>query len=122
VDQQGQEVEVDPDELEEPEEPPAPRSKPRSRGKQRSAPTRSAREVPPPSWRRVGRRGLIFAPLMFVTLLLLDRNQSYGLLVINTAVLLAFFLPFSYVLDSLMYRMYLRRTGGQSARSPSPRR
>jgi hypothetical protein len=117
VDEEGQEVEVDPDELEELEEAPAPRAKPKPRAKQQSAPTRAGREVPPPSWRRVAKRGLIFAPLMFITLMLLDRGQAYDLLAINTAVLLAFFLPFSYVLDSLMYRMYLRRAGGQSARS-----
>jgi hypothetical protein len=77
--------------------------------------------VPPPSWRRVGKRGLIFAPFMFVTLLLLDQDQPYDLLAINTLVLLAFFLPFSYVLDTLMYRLYVRRTGGQPARG-APRR
>ena len=118
VDEQGQEVEVDPEEI---EELPASRPTPKSRPKRQSAPPRSRREVPPPSWRRVGKRGLIFAPLMFITLLLLNQNQSYDLLVVNTAVLLAFFLPFSYVLDSLMYRMYLRRAGGQSARG-TPRR
>jgi hypothetical protein len=121
VDDRGEEVEVDADELEELEQEPVARPRPKERAKERSTPRRGAREVPPPSWRRVGKRGLIFAPLMFVTLLLLDRDQSYDVLVINTAVLLAFFLPFSYVLDTVMYRMYVRRTGGQSVRS-APRR
>jgi hypothetical protein len=121
VDEQGEEVEVDSEDLEELEQAPAPRLRPKQQAKQQSTPRRGAREVPPPSWRRVWKRGAIFAPFMFITLLLLDRGQSYDLLVINTAVLLAFFLPFSYVLDTLMYRMYLRRTGGQSVRS-APRR
>jgi hypothetical protein len=121
VDDEGAEVEVDPEELEELEQAPATRPRPKQQAKQRSTPRRGVREVPPPSWRRVWKRGAIFAPFMFVTLLLLDRNQSYDLLVINTAVLLAFFLPFSYVLDTVMYRMYLRRTGGQPVRS-APRR
>jgi hypothetical protein len=114
VDERGEEVDVDPAEI---EEAPTPRSKPKSAPKQeRSASFRGGREVPPPSWRRVGKRGLIFAPFMFLTLLLLDQGRSYDLLVINTVVLLAFFLPFSYVLDTLMYRVYLKRTGGQAAR------
>jgi hypothetical protein len=58
---------------------------------------------------------------MFVTLLLLDQDQSYDLLAINTVVLLAFFLPFSYVLDTVMYRVYVKRAGGQPARG-TPRR
>jgi hypothetical protein len=117
VDERGKEVDVDPADV----ETPAPaRAKPKS--KPQTAAFRGGREVPPPSWRRVGKRGLIFAPFMFVTLLLLSGDQSYGVLAVNTAVLLAFFLPFSYVLDSIMYRVYLRRTGGQAPRTASRRR
>jgi hypothetical protein len=114
VDERGEEVDVDPVELE--EELPAPRAKakPKPKAKRQAAPQRGGREVQPPSWRRVGKRGLIFAPFMFLTLLLLDRGQSYDLLAINTIVLLAFFLPFSYVLDTLMYRVYVKRAGGQA--------
>jgi hypothetical protein len=119
VDERGEEVEVDPAEV---EEPVAPRAKPKPKEKPQPAPFRGGREVPPPSWRRVAKRGLVFAPFMFVTLLLLDRNQSYDLLAINTAVLLAFFLPFSYVLDTLMYRVYVKRAGGQAVRRPPRRR
>jgi hypothetical protein len=59
---------------------------------------------------------------MFITLLLLDRDQSYDLLAVNAAVLLAFFLPFSYVLDTVMYRVYVRRGGAQAGRTASRRR
>jgi hypothetical protein len=118
VDEHGQEIDFDPAEA---EELPEPAPKPKSKPKPQAAPSRGVREVPPPSWRRVGKRGLIFAPFMFVTLLLLDQDQSYELLAINTLVLLAFFLPFSYVLDTLMYRVYVRRAGGQAARG-APRR
>jgi hypothetical protein len=121
VDEQGEEVDVDPAELEEVQAAP---SKPKPASKQeRSASFRGGREVQPPSWRRVAKRGLIFAPFMFLTLLLLDQGRSYDLLVINTGVLLAFFLPFSYVLDTLMYRVYVKRAGGgQPARGASRRR
>ena len=121
VDEHGQEIDVDAAEV---EEPPAPAQKPKSepKPKRQSAPSRGVREVPPPSWRRVGKRGLIFAPFMFFTLLLLDQDQPYDLLAINTAVLLAFFLPFSYVLDTVMYRVYVKRSGGQAARGAARRR
>jgi hypothetical protein len=123
VDEQGEEVEVDPSELEAPvKERAVASSKPKPKSKPQAAPFRGGREVPPPSWRRVARRGLIFAPFMFLTLLLLDREQSYDLLAINTVVLLAFFLPFSYVLDTLMYRVYVKRAGGQGARGAAGRR
>jgi hypothetical protein len=122
VDEQGEEVDVDPEEIEEAPAP-APRSKTKTAPKQeRPASFRGGREVQPPSWRRVGKRGLIFAPFMFLTLLLLDQDRSYDLLAINTVVLLAFFLPFSYVLDTLMYRVYVKRTGGQAAGGTSRRR
>ena len=117
VDERGEEVEVDPAEIEKPVASPA-RPKPRPA----AAAFRGGREVPPPSWRRVAKRGLIFAPFMFITLLLLDRGQSYDLLAINTVVLLAFFLPFSYVLDTVMYRVYVRRGAGQAGRTTSRRR
>ena len=121
VDEHGQEIDVDAAEV---DEPPAPAQKPKSepKPKRQSAPSRGVREVPPPSWRRVGKRGLIFAPFMFFTLLLLDQDQPYDLLAINTAVLLAFFLPFSYVLDTVMYRVYVKRSGGQAARGAARRR
>jgi hypothetical protein len=117
VDERGEEVELDPAKLEKPAPSPA-----KPKPKAEAAPFRGGREVPPPSWRRVARRGLIFAPLMFITLLLLDRGQSYELLAINTVVLLAFFLPFSYVLDTVMYRVYVRRGASQAGRTASRRR
>ena len=121
VDERGEEVEVDEAEV---EQRAVPRPKEKEQEKPKAAPYRAGREVPPPSWRRVARRGLIFAPFMFLTLLLLDREQAYGVLAINTIVLLAFFLPFSYVLDTLMYRVYVKRAraGGQSGRTAARRR
>jgi hypothetical protein len=123
VDEEGQEVDVDRAELEE-EEPAPGRAKPKATAKRSSAPARAAggRQVQPPSWRRVAKRGLIFAPFMYLTLLLLDQGRSYDLILINTVVLLAFFLPFSYVLDTLMYRVYVKRAGGQSRRAAARRR
>ena len=106
VDDDGQEVEVDPSELRaaktEPKDGKAPRDK---RG-------RPVRKIEPPSWRRVGKRALIFAPFMFaVVWILRPEGTAAASTVVNTVVLLGFFLPFSYLMDSIMYRSYLRRTG-----------
>jgi hypothetical protein len=74
------------------------------------------RTVQPPSWRRVGKRGLIFAPLMFLTVTLLSGDLTIAQRLVNTAFLLAFFLPFSYAMDALMYRMFSRRSGAAGGR------
>jgi hypothetical protein len=106
VDEEGREVEVDPADL------PAQR-RPGGNGKQaRDARGRPVRTVEPPSWRRVGKRAAVFAPFMFIVVYLL-RPEGAGLLgvVLQVLVLLAFFLPFSYLMDSVVYRMYVKRTG-----------
>jgi hypothetical protein len=72
---------------------------------------RRGRTVQPPSWRRVLRRSAIFAPLIGVVIYLTvpaDR-RSLSTIVFNIALLLAFFIPFSYMVDVFMYRMLRRR-------------
>ena len=102
VDEEGREVEVEPDEV------------PRPKRMDRRPPAlRAGRKVDPPSWRRVGRRALIFAPLMFITIRLLGRDQTIFGSLIETVFLLLLFVPFSYVMDSVLYRSYVRRTSRQ---------
>jgi hypothetical protein len=106
VDEEGNEVE------------PPPEEEPSRNGKRSRAPARPSaggRGVQPPSWRRVAKRGLIFAPLMFLTVTFLSGELTVAQRLVNTAFLLAFFLPFSYAMDALMYRMHVRR-GGRQAR------
>jgi hypothetical protein len=80
------------------------------KAKQPDRAQRGGRTVQPPSWNRVGRRALIFAPLMFGTVYLLGRNDlSAPQIVVQSLVLLAIFLPFSYFMDSVTYRAYQRR-------------
>jgi hypothetical protein len=100
VDEEGREVEV-----EEPETAPSKRKngKPVAR-------TRGGRTIDPPSWRRVGRRALIFAPLMFITIRLLERSEPLVASVLRTIFLLLVFLPFSYLMDTFLYRSYQRRS------------
>jgi hypothetical protein len=114
VDEEGREVAVEPSDLragkerEQEKSKAKPQRKAAARGKSRGA----MREFKPPSWRRVGKRGLIFAPLMFVAVSILDQGkQGYPFYAGQTLFLLAFFLPFSYVMDTIGYRMYLKRTG-----------
>jgi hypothetical protein len=103
VDDTGEEVEV-------PEDEPISRNGKRS-PQQAKAKASGQREVQPPSWRKVGKRGLLFAPLMFLTVTLLSGDLTMTQRLVNTAFLLAFFLPFSYAMDALMYRLYKKRAG-----------
>jgi hypothetical protein len=103
VDEEGREVEVEPGD----------EAKPADRKDKRPASTNRARRVvEPASWRRVGRRALIFAPLMFITIRLLERSEPIVASIGRTVFLLAIFLPFSYVMDAVLYRSYQRRLGG----------
>jgi hypothetical protein len=111
VDEEGNELDVTEDELR------AEQSASRN-GKARTRATPPNVRVQPPSWRRVGKRGLIFAPLMFVTVMLLDNRLELWQVAVQTLWLMAIFLPFSYFLDSFMYRRYMRRTGGNPAAKP----
>jgi hypothetical protein len=112
VDEEGNEVDVAEDEVR------AEQSASRN-GKARARPASGANvRVQAPSWKRVGKRGLIFAPLMFVTVMFLDSSLGLLQVALQTALLMAIFLPFSYFLDSFMYRRYLRRTGGDARAKP----
>jgi hypothetical protein len=119
VDDQGNEVEVDEDD-QAPAKPARQSSKPggkpgaRGRSADRGKPQRggAARKVDPPSWNRVLRRATIFAPLMLIVIYLLKpKNSSPAAIFVQLAVLLLLFLPFSYFMDSMMYRTYRKRIG-----------
>ena len=80
----------------------------------KSAPARgrSGRIPSPPSWRRVGKRAAIFAPLMFVTVYIIGGAKlTLAGKLFQTAVLLLFFIPFSYAMDSIQYRNDQKRHG-----------
>src|SRR4051794_31771179 len=84
------------------------------RGAKKDAPIRVAggRIVKPPTWQRATRRGLLFAPAMFGILYVLNRgNQQPAAIIFNTLILLAFFVPFGYLMDRVMYRTYQRKQG-----------
>jgi hypothetical protein len=75
----------------------------------RRRPTRGGREPQAPSWRRTFKRGLIFAPVMFVVVSVLSKDLTLTDRLIQTALIALVFLPFSYFLDGLFWRTYQRR-------------
>jgi hypothetical protein len=106
VDAEGQEVEVADDARRRADG----AGKADSRKKTGAAATGRARTVQPPSWRRVFKRGLIFAPLMFITVVLIGPKDATTVQrVTQTLFLLLVFLPFSYVMDSVTYRIWRKR-------------
>jgi hypothetical protein len=70
------------------------------------------RKIDPPSWQKVFRRAAIFAPIMVIVVYLLrPKNATAASIVVQVAVLLLFFLPFSFFMDTIMYRNYRKRIG-----------
>ncbi len=98
VDDEGNEVEPDG----------TPVAADRSERKARSEST-FAREPQAPSWQRTFRRALIFAPIMFATIYLLSPDLSTTTKITQTLLIVGVFIPFSYFIDRLFYRSYLRK-------------
>ena len=84
------------------------RDEPRKRAA--SAPARAGRRgVEPPSWRRTLRRAAVLTPFMFIMVYVLNRDYSPVQNAVTTVTLLLVFVPFSYLLDSVMWRAFQRR-------------
>ena len=73
--------------------------------------TKSPRGTPqPPSWRRVAKRGALFAPVFLATVLLISGDRvSFSGAIVQTILLLAFFVPVSYLMDRVVWRSYEKR-------------
>jgi hypothetical protein len=120
VDQEGQEVEVDPAELKKREKEPK-AARPAAAGRRTDARGRPMRQIEPPSWRRVFRRALIFTPIFIAVLLVLNREGSVYARVGAAIPLLIVFIPFSYFTDRLAYRTYQRRLERAQSQSAKPK-
>jgi hypothetical protein len=71
---------------------------------------RRGRDLQPPSWKKVAKRGAIFAPIFFATVLLLGGGKiTTAGAIIQTLLLLAVFVPFSYVMDRVLWRQQQKR-------------
>ena|SRR5947208_5067867 len=116
VDDEGNEVAVDPSELRTERNGDRAESRPSKAAKRPSASGRTARRaIEPPSWRRSGRRALLLGPILVVAMMLLNRNVSLGQQIAPAVLMVAVFIPFSYFTDSLAYRMYRRRVDAGGA-------
>lgn len=112
VDSEGNEI--PPEEIETEQAPRRSEARKDTNGRARALPARTARggrEVKPPSWNRVLKRSAIFAPIMFLVVSFLSKKLTLEQKVLQTALLLAFFVPFSYLMDVVMYRSYRKRSG-----------
>jgi hypothetical protein len=81
---------------------------------------RSGREPQAPSWRRTFKRGLIFAPIMFVVVSFLSSDLTVAQRVTQTLIIALVFIPFSYFLDGVFWRSYQKRVA-RAERSDGPR-
>ncbi len=79
---------------------------------------RGGRTIEPPSLRRTLRRGLLFFPLMLVTVILLGNDLTLAQQIAQTVVLMAFFLPFSYFMDTMVFRSAQRRLARNETKKP----
>jgi hypothetical protein len=71
---------------------------------------RRGRPVPKPSLERVLKRAAIFGPILVVFVYLTGGDDLTATAVVfNSLLLLAFFIPFSYMVDVLLYRGMMRR-------------
>jgi hypothetical protein len=103
LDEDGNEVAVDPQGLRKDKEPAKPKPQAKAKG------GRPVREVPPPSWQRAVKRG----GLMGLGLIVLTSFVMKGGLVIGVLYGAAL-IPFTYWIDRFAYRNYLRRSGKQT--------
>lgn len=70
------------------------------------------RTVEPPSIQRVAKRTAIFGPLIVVLVFIINPGLSTGQKLFNALVLIAFFVPFSYMVDLVVYRVFRKRQAG----------
>jgi hypothetical protein len=70
---------------------------------------RRGRPMPKPSLRRALRRGAILAPLLVIFVYLTGGKLSTVGIILNSVVLIAFIVPLTYLLDTVMYRSVQRR-------------
>lgn len=70
---------------------------------------RHGKPIPKPSLQRVLRRTAIFAPLIALVIYFTGQDLTVAGLILNVALLLAFFMPLSYVVDIVVYRLLWRR-------------
>lgn len=108
-DEEGNEVEVEPDELK-PERAKADKpSADKSKAKTSSRGERATREPPAPSWRRSFRRGGTWGGVMLVVVIIFFKSQSLAARISIGLLYAVAFIPLTYWIDRLAYRNWQRR-------------
>jgi hypothetical protein len=117
VDDEGNEVAVDPAELRTEKNGTKSDSGARRTDNRKAAPRKSTqrRAIDPPSWRRSARRALILGPILLIALMLLNPGVPLAQQIAPAIIMVAFFIPFSFFTDSLAYRMYRKRVERRDA-------
>jgi hypothetical protein len=84
----------------------------------KSQPAKRGRGTPqPPNWRRVLKRGALFAPVFLATVMRLGGGRlTFAGAVVQTIFLLAVFVPFSYFMDRLVWRSHQKRLAKSTSR------
>lgn len=113
VDDEGNEVAVDPDELQGEKQNGKTAARATKTPTGRTKARAGQRVIEPPSWRRAVKRAAIWAPLLVVAMMLINRNVSPMQWLTSALFLVAFFIPISYFTDSIAYRMYRKRVDRQ---------
>jgi hypothetical protein len=117
VDDDGNEVAVEPGELRPEKQNGKADTRTRASTGKSTTGRRGQRVIEPPSWRRALKRAAIWAPLLVVAMMLINRNVSALQWATSALFLVAFFIPISYFTDSMAYRMYRKRVD----RQPTPK-
>ena len=73
------------------------------------------RVISPPSWARTFKRSAIFAPILLVLIWVTGGQLSTAAKILNAAILVAIFVPFSYFVDVMIYRTVQRRQAKDAA-------
>jgi hypothetical protein len=107
VDDEGNEVPVDPEERRTEREQKTSAKPKQARGQ--SGKGRALREPPHPSWDRAFRRGGLMGGLMLVAFIFIFKNGPVGSRVAIGLVYGVAFVPLTYLVDRTAYRAYLRR-------------
>jgi hypothetical protein len=107
LDDEGNEVEVDPDEEGASPGRSAARDRPERKPESKRGTGRGGRPLVAPTWQKSARRALIMAPFFFAFLLVIQRNVTSAIVV--SLFYAAVFIPFSYGIDKLAYRSQLKR-------------
>jgi hypothetical protein len=108
VDEEGNEVPVDPDERRAEREQKASAKPKQARGGQSSR-ARAMREPPQPTWQRAFRRGGLMGGLMLVAFIFIFKNGPIASRIAIGLVYGVAFVPLTYFVDRTAYRAYLRR-------------